>query len=265
MKKVRFGEWISEGFNLLKAEWQTWALITLIYFIPIGLIYGISQALSFQFSQQMNMQARSFTDLIRVMTQSMAQSLVLSLVTAFVMNFIQAFLLGGIYKTAFKQLRGETIAVSDMFSGMDLFVKILVAAVLLTIIQFVGAMLCYIPMLIAQGLLFFTIPLIVKQNMEPIDALKASVQATKGDWLMFILFAFVANVLAVIGVIACLIGILFTFPLLFLFTSVAYRDCFEPETKVSRVELLSTKYCHACGSPLDVKANFCGICGANQV
>ena len=265
MKKVRFGEWISEGFQLLKAEWQSWVLISLIYFIPVGIIYGISQAVSFQFNQQMNVNARSLEDFIQIISQSLAQSIILSLITAFAMNFVQAFLLGGMYKAAFKQIRGESIGVGDLFSGTDLFVKILVASVLLTIIQFVTVLMCYIPMLVAQGLLFFTIPLIVRQNLEPVDALKTSYQATKQDWLMFILYAFVVNVLAFIGVIGCLIGILFTFPLLVILTAVAFRDCFEAETKISRAEALSTKFCHACGQPLDVKANFCGKCGASQV
>ena len=93
MKKVRFGEWISEGFQLLKAEWQSWVLISLIYFIPVGIIYGISQAVSFQFNQQMNVNARSLEDFIQIISQSLAQSIILSLITAFAMNFVQAFLL----------------------------------------------------------------------------------------------------------------------------------------------------------------------------
>lgn len=264
MKKVRFGEWFSEGFGLLKNEWQTWVLIGLIYIIPVGLIYGISQVISFQISQQMSSHARTLSEIITMMTQSMAQSLVLSLITAFGMNIVQAFLLGGIYRTAFKQIKGEPISVGDMFSGMDLFVKILVAAVLLTIIQFVGAMLCYIPMLIAQGMLFFTFPLIVRKNMEPVEALKASFEATKAEWLIFIAFAFVLNIAAMIGVVACGIGILFTLPLLFLCTAVAYRDWFEPESRPVPAEAPKMKYCHACGAPLEMSANFCGVCGASR-
>ncbi len=264
MKKVRFGEWFSEGFGLLKNEWRTWVLISLIYIIPVGLIYGISQVISFQISPQMPSNARTFSEIIAMMTQSLAQSLVLSLLTAFGINIVQAFLLGGVYRTAFKQIKGEPISVGDMFSGMDLFVKILVAAVLLTIIQFIGALLCYIPLLIAQGMLFFTVPLIVRKNMEPVEALKASFEATKREWLVFTAFAFVLNIAAMIGVIACGIGILFTLPLLFLCTAVAYRDWFEPESRQVSIEAPKMKYCHACGAPMEQAANFCGNCGAGQ-
>ncbi len=263
--KVRFGPWITEGFNLLKEQWSVWALMTLIMGVPVLLIYGLSQAVSLQMGQGYNANVRDFRDVLQVFAQSFSQSILLSVVTALAINIVQAFFLGGMFKAAWKQVNRQPIAVSDLFSGIDLFMKIVVAAVLITMLQFIGTLLCYIPGLIVQGLFFFVIPLIVYRQMEPLDAMRESFQTVKQDWIMFSLFAFVVNLLAALGIIACLIGILVSYPLLFLFTAVAYRDCFEPAPEVNRVEALYTKYCRNCGSPLDVKANFCDKCGAGQV
>jgi hypothetical protein len=66
--------------------------------------------------------------------------------------------------------------------------------------------------------------MIVEGGKGTIDAIKASVEVTKRDWLMFTLFAIALALIAGAGGIACGVGVLATYPLLFLGHALAYRD-----------------------------------------
>lgn len=259
--KVRFGEWITEAWNLLTAKWQTWVVISIIFIIPIGMIYGFMQYFGYKTQAPI-----TEGNLIQSLIENFMQSITLGLVTQFLITFVSAFFIGGIFNTAFKQLNGEEISPSDIFSGTEFYVNILVASLIISLLEFAGAFLCYIPSLIVRGLFFMTIPLIVRKNLSPLDAMKESFNATKGDWVMYTFFAFVVALLSALGVVACIVGVVFTLPLLFLTTAVAYRDCFEPELKpLSRVDELYSKYCRNCGASIPVNASFCDKCGAGQV
>lgn len=258
---VRFGEWIREAWNLLTAQWQTWAVITFIYMIPIGVIYGYMEYFSYKIQQPL-----TGDNWIKMLTENFVQSITISLITQFLITFVEAFFIGGIFNAAFKQLNGEEISSSDIFSGTEFYVNILVASLVISMLEFAGAFLCFFPSLIVRGLFFLTIPLIVRKNFSPLEALKESYNATKGDWFMYTLFVIVVALLSVLGIFACIIGILFTLPLLFLTTAVAYRDCFEPELKpMSRVDELYSKYCRNCGASIPVNASACDKCGTSQV
>ena len=67
-------------------------------------------------------------------------------------------------------------------------------------------------------------PMIVEGGKGTIDAIKASVEVTKRDWIMFTLFAIALGLIAGAGGIACGVGVLATYPLLFLGHALAYRD-----------------------------------------
>ena len=259
--RVRFGEWISEAWNMLTAKWQTWIAIAFIFLIPVGLVHVFMEYISLK-----NQPLISQDQLLQSLIDNFTTSLMLGLITEFVSTFVEAFFLGGIFITAFKQMNGEEISPSDIFSGTEYYVNILVASLMISILQFVGVFMCILPALIVQGLFFLTIPLIVRKNLPPLDALSESFNATKNDWVMYTFFAITAAVLSVLGLFACLVGVVFTLPLLFLTMAVAYRDCFEPELRpMSRVDELYSKSCRSCGTSIPVNASYCSKCGASQV
>jgi len=139
---------------------------------------------------------------------------------------ISALLMGGMYKAAFKQLRGGQVEFRDLFSARDQFFPLLGAILLHALCVGVASLFCIIPGYIVSGLLMFTIPLVLERKMGIIDAMQASREVTQKNWLMFTLYAFVVQLIASLGTYACYIGILATWPLMFTMTVVAYRDCF---------------------------------------
>lgn len=259
--RVRFGPWIGEAWAMLTAKWQTWAVIALIYMIPVIIVQVIMEYVTLKTQPPV-----AEDQLIRSLIDNFTASVTLGLITQFVSSFVEAFFLGGIFIAAFKQMNGEEISPSDIFNGTEYYVNILVASLAVSLLEFAGVFMCVIPALIVQGLFFMTTPLIVRKNLPPMDAMKESFNAAKGDWIMYTIFAFVAAFLSILGLFACLIGVVFTLPLIFLTMAVAYRDCFEPEMKpMSRVDQLYSKYCRNCGASISVNASSCDKCGASQV
>lgn len=211
-------EWIGEGWKLFTQRWAAWVVhmlvFVLIIVIPLIPIYAMIIAGSMAASSMESPEAPS------------ALMFLLMLIIFPLILALSAFLLAGTYKSAMKQLRGEPFSVGDLFSGGDCFLRVLGVVLLIAILGSIGAMLCIIPAFIVQGLCFFAIPLVVERGMGPVAAIQASIEATKKDWLMFTVFAFVVGLIAGAGAILCYVGLLASYPLLFTITSVAYRDVF---------------------------------------
>lgn len=276
--KVRW-EWLGEGWNLFTQQWQSWVLMTLAYVviaaIPVGLIYGLMIGVMLSAMPDPNSGAPPRIPAVLFLLYPLFYLVIL---------LLSAWLMSGMYRAAFKQVRGGQVSVSDLFSGGPYFLRVLGALLLMALLSIIGLVLCFLPALAVPGLMFFAIPLIVEGNRGAVNAVRTSFEATKKDWLMFVLFAIVLSFLASAGVYACGIGLLATLPLLFLTHAVAYRDCFSvagahsyapsmpppppqygaplPPPAYGVQELQPQKFCLNCGAEARSGSKFCPRCGA---
>src|SRR5262245_20674245 len=207
-------EWISEAWNLFTKQWLVWALMILV----TGLI-GFAIYLPFIGVIGMMMP----TPQVGEPFEFPVGIFMLYPIMGLVMLTALSWLGGGLYNAAFKQIRGEQIAFGDLFSGGKHFARVLGAGLLIGIAAGLGSI-CIIPGFIVAGLTFLTIPMIVEGGKGTIDAIKESIEVTKKDWIMFTLFALALGFIAGAGGIACGVGVLATYPLLFLGHALAYRD-----------------------------------------
>jgi len=211
-------EWIGEAWNLFTKQWSVWVVMILVTCLVVGLIY-----MPLYFIAIFSMVPSVSEDGV-VTSASGFLPIVIFPVGYLAIVCAMSYLFGGLYSAAFKQIRGEQIAVGDLFSGGRYFSRMIGAAVLIGIASIIGSMLCLIPGLIVGGLAFLTAPMIIEGGKGTIDAIKASVEVTKRDWIMFTLFAIALGLIAGAGGIACGVGVLATYPLLFLGHALAYRD-----------------------------------------
>jgi len=216
LPKVRFGEWIGEGWNMFAAEWKVWVLNSLLLMMAIFVPMVGGYILFFIVAAA----ASSSGD----PTVGFAMLLLL-FAGALLVALLSSYLVAGMYHTAFKQLRGEPISTRDMFSA-ERFPQVLGASILVGILVAIGTLLCFIPGFIVAGALFFTIPLVVERRLSISEAIQASRDATRGDLFKFVLFAFVVSLIAQAGAYACYVGLLATMPLHYTIAAIAYRDCF---------------------------------------
>jgi hypothetical protein len=271
---VKWGEWIGEGWQMFVSQWQSWVVLMLVFLIiimiPIAPVYVF--VIAAQFAAATNPDG-----------PPEPPTMIFAFLPIFYCVIIlgSVFLMCGAYKAAFKQMRGGRVAVSDLFSGGDVFLKAAGGFVLTAILTGIGAIFCILPGLVVGGLLYFTIPLIVEKRLGVIEAMQTSFERTKGQWLMFSLFAIVVGILAQIGSVACGVGLLATFPLYFTINAVAYRDVFgvsgaqsfaaqtgsssgyaQPWTTPEEPPN-ATKQCPRCGATgLAATAKFCNVCGS---
>lgn len=223
---VRFGDWIGEGWRMFTEQWKSWVVLSLGMFgvvaVPTMIFMVVIYGMILSEAVIQNSRTSSYPPPApNILPIYLAFFLFMLLIFP-----LAIFLAGGMYRAAFKQLRGGRVEFKDLFSAKDCYLRLLGAAVLMYFVIMVGSMLCIVPGLLATGLLFFTFPLILERNMGVIDAMKTSIEVTKPNLLMFTLFAFVVQLIGSAGTYACYIGLLATYPLIFTIHAVAFRDCF---------------------------------------
>lgn len=194
-----FGPWFNETFELLKAQWQTWVLISLTL---VGVMFG---------AWLIGMVAMFIVGPLGVIP-FYALIIAASVIIA-----------PGLVKAALKQIRGQAFGVSDLFSETGLFVGSLV----ITLAMAVGAIACGIGQLVTGTLFCLALPLLVDKRMAFGDALKLSMEVTKQNFWFFLVYILVMSIVSQLGSIACGVGILVTLPFSIIGLALAYERTFN--------------------------------------
>jgi hypothetical protein len=210
---VRFSA-IGEAWGLLLRRWPMWVLTVLIVMVCYSVV---SAAVFSLFGIRPPRGERPFW--IGLSARGPALSLVLSSVV------ISPFL-GGMYRMACRQLRGQAVGVETLFSVVDVLPQLILGSVLYGLATFLGLCAFVLPMFVVSGVLMFTIPLIVDGGLDAMGALTQSWNALKSQWLVATLFHVVASFAASVGLCFCGVGFLLTAPLYCMSIAVLYRDFF---------------------------------------
>ena len=208
---------IGEAWSVVQKNLATWIIATIIYAVISGVISFMQRTLG----PHVNADG------------SMGGSSVLGLLLSLFSIAIGGFLMGGLYKMALKQLRGESIAPGDIFSASDVLPALIGASLLTGIAIGLGLILLIIPGLILTALLMLTTPVIVDKSAGAIEGMTQSLNALKphiGGSLIFLLALVGINIL---GAIPCGLGLLVTAPVSIVAVAIVYRDFFLGGTTAS--------------------------------
>jgi uncharacterized membrane protein len=219
--RLRF-EVIGEAWRILQSSFGIWIpAILVVLVLSIGISFGLSFLLAPLFGISMFSMRPEPVAAITI-TYVIAQ-VAMSLLA----GIFSYALMGGLYLMAIRQVRGERIEVGDVFKALPMAGNLIGAYLLTSLMFFVGFVLCILPGFVLIGLTMFTVPLIVDRRLGAVDAIGQSINALKKDWILAPVFLIVVGIVSSLGVIACGIGLLFTYPLLFLCLALAYRDIFD--------------------------------------
>jgi len=208
-------EAIAEAWKYIKAEMGIWALATFLMLAVTFLLVAIPY----------------FAAISLIMGNRNPD---LGTMLAFYGYAFLAMLLGyaghaiffaGMYHMAMKQIQGEKIRMGDMFrlGGPSIFSHIGIGIVTIIGVT-IGSIACYVPGFIIGGLLMFAQPIVVHQKIGAIPAIRQSWTLLKGQIWMATALYLILSLAASLGSLACLVGILFTYPLFPLTISIVYRD-----------------------------------------
>jgi hypothetical protein len=139
---------------------------------------------------------------------------------------VSGFFLGGMIRMANRQIRGGVPRLEDLFSITDCWFDLLLVSFLIGVATAIGFALFVIPGMLVSGLLMLAIPLVSEGRMPATGALIQSWHALKSQWLTAAVFHWVLIILAVSGLVLCLVGVLATGPLYSLSVSMLYHNFF---------------------------------------
>src|SRR6266516_2756924 len=144
-------------------------------------------------------------------------------------NVILGFALqGGLCLLFLKRLRGETADMSVAFSGITLaLLPLILASVVAHALTFIGFFLFVLPavyLLVAWWL--FTPLLILVKHLEFWPSMECSRKVVNHHWWLCFGLFIVACLVALVGSLACGVGIFFTLPIAVGATVYAYEDIF---------------------------------------
>jgi hypothetical protein len=126
--------------------------------------------------------------------------------------------LGGLYHFYLRRLRGQTADVSDVFAGFSLLTCL-------------GMLLLIIPGIYLAVAWVFTAPLIIDKKLEFWTAMEVSRRVVTAQWWRLFGLMIVAGFLAALGILGCVVGIIFTIPFVYSALVVAYETLCNPPPK----------------------------------
>ncbi len=183
-KTVKIGEWISEGWELVKSDLWNFIILTLILFL-------IEIAASFTYIGTL---------------------------------IVTGPLLCGYYYIILNKIRGGKFNIGDLAKGFNFFVPALLALLLIAILTAIGLIFCIVPGLIIGAMYQFTFPLIVEKKLGLWEAMEESRKIIWPHIFQFMIFIIVLGLIDILGVLLCCIGTLITTPILFCSMAYAYKD-----------------------------------------
>lgn len=221
---VRFDA-IGEAWELLKQQAGVWLLTALVVIVANGFVTG---AISSHFRLHLEHGFGGFRwPMPRAGTA----------VFIFVSALVNGFFVGGMFRMACRQIRGQRIGVADLLGVVDVLGELLLGSVMCAGAVAAVSLVCLVlPGLIVHGLLMFTLPLIVDRGLTAPAAMAASWRALQGQWIMAALFHVVVSFLSGLGSCFCGIGLLLTAPLYVLSIAVLYRDAFPVTGEANRAK-----------------------------
>lgn len=149
---------------------------------------------------------------------------------------VSAFMAGGLTRFCLKICRGERYGFDDLWSGGRTVGPILLAEILTAIAVGVGLVFLIVPGIVLALGLSLAVPLIVDRSFDPLAALKESWRLTRGYKTRLFAYALLLVGLAMLGLMACGVGLLLVAALACIGNTYVYLRLTGQATAPPRVE-----------------------------
>jgi hypothetical protein len=120
---------------------------------------------------------------------------------------VGTFLHAGLIRLNLAAVRGQPVNFADLFSGGPRFLPLLGLQFLLGLAYLVGCAAFVVGMFFVALVFCLAEYYVVDAGLGPVEAMKASYEATKGQWGNLIVFGLVAFGLSLVGALACCVGV----------------------------------------------------------
>ncbi len=196
---VGVGDIVGYGWKKFQEHLGAIIVAVLVYVVVVGLFSFLGNIISSQIN-------------------SIFGSLIFSFLQVLVSSVVSIVLIRAVLMI----VDGKPLDNAALFST-DNLVPFIIGSVVYALGVTVGLILCVIPGLIFAFLGYYWSFFVVDKGMEPVDAIKASINMVKENVGTVLVWAIVAAILSFVGLILCCVGYLVAAPVVFIGNAYLYR------------------------------------------
>ena len=135
----------------------------------------------------------------------------------------------GMFRFNLSCIRNQTVTISDIFRGFDLFGPSLALSFVHFLLVFLGLCLCILPGIYLSIAWVFSLMILADKKYGFWESMEISRQVVTANWGWMLLLILVSAVIAVLGVLGCFIGLFITIPFSYLMLAAAYTRAFDSQ------------------------------------
>ena len=213
------GEAVSWAWNKFSKNAAAILVPTLVFGVVYGVLQGVIQAITSAFSTvESSSYGDGYSASVSLGVGGIVVSVIGGIVTVIVAAVVQSAYIGGMLDIA----NGQPVEIGSFFKPRNV-VNVIIASILSSLIVAVGVVLCIIPGVIATIMLLFTTAVVVDRNVSGIDGMSTSFTIAKANFGPMALTWLTTIGIGILGVLACLVGLIVAYPVIALITVYAYR------------------------------------------
>lgn len=213
------GEAVSWAWNKFSKNVAAILVPTLVFGVVYAVLQGVIQGISSVFSTvDSSSYGDGYSASISLGLGGIVVSVLGGIVTVIVAAVVQSAYIAGMLDIA----NGQPVEIGSFFKPRNV-VNVIIASILSSIIVGIGVVLCVVPGVIATIMLMFTTAVVVDRNVSGIDGLTTSFNIAKANFGPVALTWLTTIGIAILGALACLVGLIVAYPVTALVTVYAYR------------------------------------------
>jgi uncharacterized membrane protein len=218
-QELNVGEGFSWAWNKFTKNAAALIVPALVYGVIIGILVGGVYGLAFALAptQTYESYGTSYSYEASFGFASILTLIIGYLILMVVAAAMQSAYLGGLLDIA----NGQPVTIGSFFKPRNVG-SVIVASLIIGIAAGILSF-CFIGGIVVSLFTLFAIVLIVDRNASPIDAIKQSFEITKNNLVPVILALLVIYAIAIVGALACGIGLVVAVPVAGLFLVYTYR------------------------------------------
>lgn len=148
------------------------------------------------------------------------------LLTTIIASAVSYPFFAGLNMVGIRRAAGQPFSFNEIFSHFGSLVPLLIAAVLMMVLIYLGMILLLIPGIYLAVAYMLAIPLIVERGLSPWQAMEASRKAITQHWFKVFGLFLLLGLIVMVSAIPLGIGLIWTIPLFVMVMGVLYRTIF---------------------------------------
>jgi uncharacterized membrane protein len=135
----------------------------------------------------------------------------------------------GMFRFNLSCIRNQSVTISDIFRGFDLFGPSLALAFVHTLLVFLGICLCILPGIYLSIAWVFSLMILADKKYGFWESMEISRQVITANWGWMFLLLLVSGLIGFLGILGCVVGVFITVPFSALMLAAAYTRAFDSQ------------------------------------